>query len=85
MDNYEVAKVLDETADMLEVAGENFFRVHAYHNAARAIRDQTKQVGALSQQEIDEILGSALDSAGAVAECFALDGALHGAQRADVL
>jgi 3-phosphoglycerate kinase len=29
MDNYEVAKVLDETADMLEVAGENFFRVRA--------------------------------------------------------
>ena len=29
--------------------------------------------------------GPALDSAGAVAESLALDGAVHGAQRADVL
>jgi DNA polymerase (family 10) len=55
MDNYEVAKVLDETADMLEVAGENFFRVRAYHNAARAIRDLTEQVADLTQEQIDEI------------------------------
>ena len=33
MENYEVAKVLDETADMLEVAGESFFRVRAHSNA----------------------------------------------------
>jgi DNA polymerase (family X) len=63
MDNYEVAKVLDETADMLEVAGENFFRVRAYHNAARAIRDQTMQVTTLSQEEIDEIPGIGADLA----------------------
>ncbi len=63
MDNYEVAKVLDEIADMLEVAGENFFRVRAYHNAARAIRDQTRQVAALSQEQIDEIPGIGADLA----------------------
>jgi DNA polymerase (family 10) len=55
MENDEVAKVLDETADMLEVAGENFFRVRAYRNAARAIRDQTMQVADLTQEQIDEI------------------------------
>ena len=49
MENDEVAKVLDATADMLEVAGENFFRVRAYRNAARAIRDQTVQVADLTQ------------------------------------
>ena len=67
MDNYEVAKVLDETADMLEVAGENFFRVRAYHNAARAIRDQTTQVAALSQEQIDEIPGIGADLAEKIA------------------
>ncbi len=44
MENDEVANVLDQTADMLELAGENFFRVRAYRNAARAIRDQAAQV-----------------------------------------
>ena len=64
MDNYEIAKVLDETADMLEVAGENFFRVRAYRNAARAIRDQTAQVAELSEEQIDEIPGIGADLAG---------------------
>ncbi len=67
MDNDEVAKVLDETADMLEVAGENFFRVRAYRNAARAIRDQTAQVADLSQEQIDEIPGIGADLAEKIA------------------
>jgi hypothetical protein len=29
--------VLDDVGEMLELAGENFFRVCAYHNVARAI------------------------------------------------
>ena len=66
MDNYEIAKVLDETADMLEVAGENFFRVRAYRNAARTIRDQTAQVADLSVEQIDEIPGIGADLAGKI-------------------
>ena len=67
MDNYEIAKVLDETADMLEVAGENFFRVRAYRNAARAIRDQAAQLADLSEEQIDEIPGIGADLAGKIA------------------
>ena len=67
MDNYEIAKVLDETADMLEVAGENFFRVRAYRNAARAIRDQAAQLPDLSEEQIDEIPGIGADLAGKIA------------------
>ena len=63
MDNYEVAKVLDETANMLEVAGENFFRVRAYRNAARSIRDLTAQIADLSEEQIDEIPGIGADLA----------------------
>src|SRR5579872_4869912 len=40
MQNDEIAKVLDEIADMLELSGENFFRVRAYRNASRAIHEQ---------------------------------------------
>ncbi len=67
MENDEVANVLDETADMLELAGENFFRVRAYHNAARAIRDQAVQVANLSEEQIDEIPGIGADLAGKIA------------------
>ncbi len=66
MDNCEIAKVLDETADMLEVAGENFFRVRAYRNAARAIRDLTAQVAELSEEQIDGIPGIGADLAGKI-------------------
>jgi DNA polymerase (family X) len=66
MENDEVAKVLDETADMLEVAGENFFRVRAYRNAARAIRDQTERVADLTEEQIDEIPGIGADLAGKI-------------------
>ncbi|HVN89710.1 MAG TPA: DNA polymerase/3'-5' exonuclease PolX [Candidatus Binataceae bacterium] len=63
MDNEEIAKVLDETADMLEVAGENFFRVRAYRNAARAIRDQTGKVAEMTREQIDAIPGIGADLA----------------------
>ena len=66
MENDEVAKVLDETADMLEVAGENFFRVRAYRNAAQAIRDQAVQVAGLTKEQIDEIPGIGADLAGKI-------------------
>ena len=67
MENDEVAKVLDETADMLEVAGENFFRVRAYRNAARAIRDQTRRIADLTLEELDEIPGIGADLAAKIA------------------
>lgn len=37
--NARIADILDEVGDLLEISGENFFRVRAYHNAARAVRD----------------------------------------------
>jgi len=42
MTNAEIAAVLDEIADLLEFQGENPFRVRAYRNGARAIRDLTE-------------------------------------------
>jgi DNA polymerase (family X) len=64
--NEEVAKVLDEVADMLEVGGENFFRVRAYRNAARAIHDQPVPVANLNPEQIDEIPGIGADLAGKI-------------------
>jgi DNA polymerase (family 10) len=65
--NSHVAKVLDEVADMLELAGENFFRVRAYRNAARTVHDQPIPVANLSPEEIDAIPGIGADLAGKIA------------------
>ncbi|MFC3284205.1 DNA polymerase/3'-5' exonuclease PolX [Litchfieldella rifensis] len=37
--NQDIAEQFDELADLLEIEGANAFRVRAYHNAARTLRD----------------------------------------------
>lgn len=44
MNNAQIAIVLDEVADLLEIDGANPFRVRAYRNGARAVRDLTEAV-----------------------------------------
>ncbi len=44
MENPEVAMVFEEIADLLEILGENPFRVRAYRNAARTIRELPEPV-----------------------------------------
>ncbi|HXZ87948.1 MAG TPA: DNA polymerase/3'-5' exonuclease PolX [Candidatus Binataceae bacterium] len=67
MRNDEIASVFDEIADMLELGGENFFRVRAYRNAARTVRDYPEQVAALSREKLDEIPGIGADLADKIA------------------
>lgn len=65
--NAEIAQVLDEVAEMLEVQGENFFRVRAYRNAARAIRDYPATVADLDPDALREIPGIGADLADKIA------------------
>ena len=44
MDNSSIADVFDEMAELLEFRGENPFRIRAYRNGARAIRDLDESV-----------------------------------------
>ena len=37
MQNPDIARLFDEVSDLLEIKGENPFRVRAYRNAARTI------------------------------------------------
>src|SRR5690348_13434974 len=67
MQNDEIAKVLDEIADMLEIGGENFFRVRAYRNAARAIHDTPAQLTDLPRDELRKLPGIGTDLAGKLA------------------
>ncbi len=47
MDNAKIADVFDEMAKLLEFRGENPFRIRAYRNGARAIRDLDESVESL--------------------------------------
>lgn len=42
--NAEIAQLLDQTGELLEIRGENPFRVRGYRRAARAIREQARDV-----------------------------------------
>src|SRR5919108_5116147 len=39
MQNIDIARLLDEVADLLEISAANPFKVRAYRNAARTVRD----------------------------------------------
>ncbi len=51
MDNAKIAEVLEEMATRLEFRGENPFRVRAYQNGARAIRDLDESVASILQDD----------------------------------
>ena len=44
MDNKSIATVLYETADLLEIDGQDSFRIRSYRNAAQAIENLTEQI-----------------------------------------
>ena len=47
MDNKAIAGILYETADLLEIDGQDSFRVRSYRNAAQAIEALPQQVASL--------------------------------------
>ena len=47
MDNITLARLLDETAALLEIDGADPFRVRSYRRAAEAIEQQTTNLAAL--------------------------------------
>src|SRR5580698_2613436 len=44
MDNKSIANVLFETADLLEIDGQDSFRIRSYRNAAQAIENHSEQI-----------------------------------------
>ncbi len=47
MENREIARLLSETADLMEIAGEDPFRIRSYRNAASAIENYPDPVSAI--------------------------------------
>ena len=51
--NAEIAKMLSQTADLLEIKGENPFKVRAYRNAARLVENSSKDFNKLVKEGFD--------------------------------
>ena len=47
MDNQEIARLLTETADLMEIAGEDGFRIRSYRNAASVIEGYPEPISAI--------------------------------------
>ena len=47
MENIEIADVLEELGDLLEISGSNPFRIRAYRNAVRTLRGLTRPLSAM--------------------------------------
>ncbi|HTV01467.1 MAG TPA: DNA polymerase/3'-5' exonuclease PolX [Luteitalea sp.] len=68
MENTAIARVLAEIGDLLEIRGDNPFKVRAYRNAAQAVRDWGERVATLPAADLRGIPGIGKDIAGRIAE-----------------
>ena len=68
--NADIAAVFDEIADLLEIESANPFRVRAYRNAARTLRDLNQDVAAMIAQgeDVTELPGIGEDLASKIKE-----------------
>ena len=68
MKNQEIAKIFNDIADLLEIKGENPFRIRAYRRAAQNIEGFSKDVSETSKDELMKIPGIGQDLAGKIEE-----------------
>ena len=63
MDNAGVARILGEIADLLEIKGENPFKIRAYRNGADIVSNHPHALGTLDESGLREIPGIGKDLA----------------------
>jgi DNA polymerase (family 10) len=67
--NFEIARQFDLMADLLEIKGENPFRIRAYRRAAQNLESLTEDVEILvGENRLDEVAGIGKDLAAKIAE-----------------
>jgi DNA polymerase (family 10) len=68
--NSDIEEILDTVANLLEIKGENPFRVRAYRNAARTVQGLSQSVAEMvrQNQDLSELPGIGKDLAGKIAE-----------------
>ncbi len=59
MENRNIADIFAEIADLLEIQGENPFRIRSYRNASRTIREMSQSLESLVKEgkDLEEIPG----------------------------
>ena len=74
MDRKEIAGIFEEIGALLELRGDNPFRVRAYYNAARMIDGLQEDLGTLIKEEsLTDIKGIGKDLAGKITELYTTD------------
>src|SRR3954463_16229698 len=68
MDNLAIARVLAEIGDLLEIKGENPFKIRAYRNASETVAHETRRVASLSAAERLDLPGIGKDMAAKIGE-----------------
>jgi DNA polymerase (family 10) len=71
VENVDVARLFQQVADLLELRGDNPFRIRAYRNAARAIEAMPKRVAEIAADDgksLAELPGIGKDLAGKIVE-----------------
>ena len=68
MDNRAIAQVLAEIADLLEIKGDNAFKIRAYQSAADMIAAYPDAIARLTDTQIRELPGIGKDLAGKIRE-----------------
>jgi DNA polymerase (family 10) len=68
MKNAEIAAIFNNIADLLEIQGENPFRIRAYRKAAFNVGSMGKDVSSLSKEDLMETPGIGSDLAGKIQE-----------------
>ena len=68
MDNLAIARILAEIGDLLEIKGENPFKIRAYRNAAETVAHETRRVAGLTSAERLELQGIGKDLAAKIGE-----------------
>ena len=71
--NADIAAVFEEIADLLEIEGDNPFRIRAYRNAARTLRDLGREVSTMitNGEDLTELPGIGIDLAAKMEEIVA--------------
>jgi len=68
MKNQDIVRIFNDIADLLEIKGENPFRIRAYRRAALNIESLTKDVAGIPRDELMKVPGIGQDLAGKIEE-----------------
>jgi len=68
VDNLAIARILAEIGDLLEIKGENPFKIRAYRNASETVANETRRVASLTPAERLDLPGIGKDIAAKIGE-----------------